>query len=494
MTVAFENIPTDLRVPLFYAELGSGGTPFNSAERLLVIGQKLATGSAVLDEPVLVSNATLAEEVLFGPGSMLADMVKTARQNAPFQEIWALPVSDAAGATAATGGADYTALTLPLAATSTITLYVAGVEYNVVADTAATATTIGDAMAAEINADTRCPVTAAAAAGVVTFTAKQVGPLGNDVAISVNQIGDESAASAQTAITAMTGGAGDPDITAGLAATGDEDFLWLAMPYTDAANLAAMDAFMSDVSGRWSPSQQMYGHAVTVKYDTVANLSTLGNGLNDQHLTVVGVDSMPSAPWQLAAALGAKVALHLSDAPELSRPLQFIELEGIVAPRIAKRFTLTDRNTLLFDGIASVRYTRTGQVQIERMITTYKTNAQGAQDATFLDIQTMAQSQFILRYLRNKVLSRHGRHALAEDNMPPLNGVVRPRDIRNTLIAGYAELAALAVVENQDAFERALVVERNAIDYNRIDVSLPFDAVNQLRVLAISAVANLQLS
>lgn len=494
MAIAFDNIPSDLRVPLFYAEIGSGGAPFDSAERLLLIGQKLATGSAPLDEPVLVSNSALAEETLFGPGSMLSDMVKTARANAPFQEIWALPVSDGTGATAATGSLDYTGLTLPLAQTTTVSAYVAGVKYSVVATTAATATTIGDAIAQEINDDTSCPVSAVNTAGVVALTAKQVGSLGNDIHLSVNLVGDESAATAETAVTAMTGGAGDPDITAGLAALADDDFLWVAMPFSDAANVAAMSDFMNDTSGRWSPYQQLYGHALTVKYDTVANLSTYGNGLNDQHLTVVGVDQMPSAPWELAAALGAKVALHLSDAPELSRPLQFIDLVGIVAPRIPNRFALADRNVLLYDGIATLRYDRTGVVQIERLITTYKTNAAGAGDATFLDIQTMAQAQYIIRYLRTKVLGRYGRSALAHDNMPPANGIVRPRDIRACLIAGYAELAALAVVENQDAFERNLIVERNATDYNRVDVSLPFDAVNQLRVLAVQAVANLQLS
>ncbi|MEM6495632.1 MAG: phage tail sheath subtilisin-like domain-containing protein [Pseudomonadota bacterium] len=493
MAIAFDNIPADLRVPLFYAELGSGGTPFDSAERLLLIGQKLAAGTATANEPVLVTNATLAEETLFGTGSMLADMVKTARQNAPFQEIWALPLDDAGVATAATGTVDFTAATFPLTTTTVFTVYVAGEEYNVTATTASTATTVGDSLIAEINADTRAPVTAANAAGVVTLTAKQAGTLGNSVDVRTNLLGDESPASAQVTITAMAGGAGDPDITAGLANVGDSDFLWFAMPYADATNIAAMSALLSDVSGRWSPLQQLYGHAVTVSYNTVANLSTLGNSLNDQHLTIVGVNDMPSAPWNLAAALGAKVALHLSDPPELSRPLQFIELQGIVAPRISSRFNVTDRNTLLFDGIATIRYTRTGAVQIERLITTYSTNAAGATDATFLDIQTLAQAQYILRYLRNKVLTRHGRQGLADDDSAPINGVARPIDIRNTLIAGYGELAALAVVEGQDAFERNLVVERNAIDYTRVDVSLPFDVINQLRVLAVSAVAYLQL-
>ena len=492
MPIAFDNIPSDLRVPLFYAELGSGGTPFNSTERLVLIGQKLAAGTATADEPVLVTNATLAEETLFGAGSMLADMVKVARKNAPFQEIWALPVSDAGGATASAGTVDYTALTLPLTVTTVISLYVAGEKYSVIATTAATAATIATAMATEINDDTRAPVSAAAAAGIITLTAKQVGTLGNSVDIRTDLVGDESAASREATITAMAGGAGDPDITTALGNLADEEFLWFAMPYADATNVGAMSDFLNDSSGRWSPYQQLYGHAVTVMFDTVANLSTFGNTLNDQHLTVVGVNGMPSAPWAMAAAIGAKVAMHLSDAPELSRPLQFVELEEIVAPKISSRFSMIDRNTLLYDGIATVRYDRLGGVQIERLVSTYKTNASGAEDSTFLDIQTMAQAQFVIRYLRTKAIDRHGRQGLADDDTPAINGIARPRDIRNTLIAGYAELVELGVVENQSAFEAGLVVERNASDPTRIDVSIPFDVVNQLRVLAVQAVAFLQ--
>ena len=41
--------------------------------------------------------------------------------------------------------------------------------------------------------------------------------------------------------------------------------------------------------------------------------------------------------------------------------------------------------------------------------------------------------------------------------------------------------------------EAALVVQRNGIDANRVDVLLPFDLVNQLRIVAVKAVTHLQL-
>ena len=492
MAISFDAIPGNLRVPLFYAELSAGGTPFDSSERLLLIGQATSAGTATLDEPVLVPSSSLAEDGLFGSGSMLAAMVKRARANAPFQEIWALPVTENAAGTAASADVTLTGLTLPVTSVSSITIYVAGTEYNISVLTTDTATTIGDKLVTEITEDLDAPVTAANDAGVVTLTARHKGEVGNTLDVRTDYYGDEGTLSGEIAVTAFTGGTNNPDISTGIAALGDEDFLWVASAYSDAANVGVLTDWYNDASGRWSPYQQLYGHAVMVKYDTVSNLSTFGNTMNDAHVTVVGTNKMPDPAWETVACLGAQVALHLSDAPELSRPLQTIVLQGLKAPKIADRFDITDRNTLLWDGIGTLRYSRDGEVMIDRLVTTYQTNAYGSPDATFLDLNTMAQSQYILRYLRQKVENRHGRQALADDDAPAISGVTRPKDARATLIAGYAELAALGVVESQSEFEEFLVVERNATDANRLDVSLPFDAINQLRIFAVAAQANLQ--
>ena len=106
MAVEFNEIPSDLRVPLFYAEVNSGGSIFNSTSRLLLIGQKLATGIATANEPILVASGD--EDNYFGSNSMLAAMVRIAKLNAPFQEVWALPLDDVAAGVQATATIDQT--------------------------------------------------------------------------------------------------------------------------------------------------------------------------------------------------------------------------------------------------------------------------------------------------------------------------------------------------------------------------------------------------
>lgn len=65
--------------------------------------------------------------------------------------------------------------------------------------------------------------------------------------------------------------------------------------------------------------------------------------------------------------------------------------------------------------------------------------------------------------------------------------MVTPSIIRAELIAEYQKLEEKALVENLDAFKQKLIVERNADDPNRIDVLLPPDLVNQLRIFAVLA-------
>lgn len=491
MAIAFNEIPQNLRVPLFYAEINSGGQVYTDQGRVLLIGQKLAAGSAATEEPVLVP--TGAEDELFGTNSMLAGMVRAARLNAPFAEIWAIAAADGAGAVASTGTIDLTTCTFPVAQATTLVIYIGGKRYRVRVDTTDTAITAAGNLVTEINDDV-CQVVSATdnADGTITLTARHPGIQGNNVDIRTGYYGTEPSFANDITITAMAGGTADPDITNSLTALGDEAFDWIAMPYSDTANLDLVEDFLDNSVGRWSPMEQLYGHCSTYSVGTVGALSAVGLSRNDPHTTILGLYGFPTNPWEILAALVAKHAKHLSAAPELSRPLQFIELAGVMAPKITDRFARVDRNTLLYDGIATLVIAADNAVQIERSITTYRLNAVGFEDGTFLDVQTLAQNMYAIRYMRSRVTNRHGRTALGNDDNPPSQGVSRPRDVRGTIISAYVELNGLNVVENIDEFENRLIVERSATDPNRIDCYLPLDVINQLRVVAVNATTFLQ--
>jgi len=93
-SVEFNSIPSNLRVPLFYAEVNSGQSPYQGPSRTLLIVQMSAAGTATANVPVILSGDPQPQ---MGAGSMLSEMAIWARQNNPFGEIWMLPLADPPG-------------------------------------------------------------------------------------------------------------------------------------------------------------------------------------------------------------------------------------------------------------------------------------------------------------------------------------------------------------------------------------------------------------
>jgi phage tail sheath gpL-like len=491
MVIQFNQISGVERVPLWYAEINPAQSPFQSQARLLLVGQVLSTATVTAGEPVQVSQDA---DGLFGIGSMLADMYRIARLNAPLQEIWALPLADDGAGVKATG--DITVSNMPPTQDVTVSVWIGDERVRTIAYTSDTNDLLAARLSAAINAVANVPVVATVAANVISLEAKHAGEAGNDIRLETNYYGQEGPTSGNAfAFTQMSGGTGNPDLATFLPNLGDEEFDWIACPYSDTVNLNAMGTFLNGVGGRWSPTSQLYGHYITARNDTFANLSTFGSGRNDPHTTVMSSYNAQSPSWQWAAAVGAQAASHLQSAPELSRPLQTLDLIGILPPKsVADRPNLQERQVFYYDGISSYHVEKDGTVSIDRLITNYRLNEWGYEDASFLDVNTMAQNMFAIRYLRAKVTGTWGRAALIDENPNGIQGVATPEAIRQTIVHGYQELSNLNVVENVDEFEEQLIVERNAVDANRVDIYLPADQVNQLRIIAVNYVSHLQYS
>lgn len=492
MSISFANIPANVRVPLFYAEVdNSQAGYFAQQNRTLLIGQKLVAGSAAANVPVLVSTSDQARE-LFGIGSMLARMHQIYRLNDSFGEVWCVPLADPAGA-AATGTI---AITGPATKAGTLNVYIGAQKVQVAVAAADTATVIGAALAAAINADTTLPVTAANVTGTVTLTSRHVGLLGNDILTQLNYRGlaggESTPAGVAAVITQMAGGTGTPVLTTAIANMGDQEYDFITAPYSDATTLDAIKTLLNDTTGRWAWNRQIYGHAYTAMRGSFATLQAAGVLRNDQHTTIAGFEtSVPSTVWDYVAAYAARNAVYINVDP--ARPTQTGELIGILPATPVTRFIQTERQTLLSSGIAT-SYVGGSAVRVERAITTYQKNVWNQADPSYLDSETMHTLAYIIRHLRARITTKYPRHKLADDGTRFGAGqaIVTPSVIRGELAAEYAELEELGIVENAKAFAANLIVERNATDPNRLDVLLPPDLVNQLRVFAVLAQFRLQ--
>lgn len=485
MAISFDTIPSNIRVPNlwtveFDASKASQG-PALLAYRALIIGQKTASGSATANTLHRVTNVEQVIE-LAGRGSMLHRQAVAWFASNTFTEVWIGVLADDGAGVAAAGTITVTG---PATADGTIVLYCGGVRVTVAVLSGDSADDIATAIAAALPSTSDLPVTGAVD-GVTTeevdVTFRHKGLVGNSYNIRHSfRDGEELPAGVGLTIVQTTGGTTNPTLTDLIAAMGDIWFQVIAHPYTDATSLAAIEAEMLSRNG---PFRMIDGIAITSAVGSVATLTTLGNGRNSRFSTIVAQDgdNPLTPPMEFGAEVAAIAAFYGNIDP--ARPFQTLGMVNALAQAIGDRFTLEERNGLLFDGIATT-VTGPGDVmQLERLITTYQTNAAGAADTAYLDVVTILTLLYLRYSFRTRMQTRYPRHKLAQDSTRAGAGqaVMTPRLGRSEAVGWFKDMEALALVEGLEQFKRDLVVEIDGTDPNRLNFLLPPDLINQLRV------------
>ncbi|MFD2264343.1 phage tail sheath subtilisin-like domain-containing protein [Lacibacterium aquatile] len=478
--IVFNEIPAGIRTPFTYVEFdasrATGGVP-QYPSRLLVLGQAKSQAVGTVGVPTRI---TRDDQLLaFGAGSQLAHMLSVVRQNNAYTETWALPVGDPDQGIAAVQ-----TLTLTGAATETalMTLWIGGRRVQVRIDKGTTAAEAATKIAADLATATTLAVTASASGAVVTFTARHLGALGNDIDIRTSFYPGERLPAGLTAVIAQTVvGAGTPDLADILAVLGGEQYEYIVQPWTESGFMADLE---DELVRRAGPTVMREGICFTAKRGTLGELTSWGDARNCQFVSAMGAYASPTPSYEWAAAYGAIAAFQLPIDP--ARPIHTLSLKGVLPPAPTDRFTQQEQNILLHHGIATWMVSSDGEVQIQREITTFQKNAWGQPDAAWLDVQTPATLAFLRKDIRFLIETRFPRHKLASDGTRILAGqpIVTPTLIKDELIARASLWEGMGLVEGIEQFKREVVVERNQGDANRVDAIIPTNIVNQFRVFA----------
>lgn len=485
MTISFNQIPSNLRVPLFYAEFDNSRAVSGGATqeyRTLLIGNRLSTGTkAALDLQRITSAEQAAE--YFGAGSILADQAAAFLKLNKIHPLYCIALDDLLAGVKATGKISFNTSVPTKAGTASFMIGGRNIKIGVaLTDTPATLAT---ALAAAIQADSLCVVSAAVNGTnnyEVDLTAKNKGEFGNEIDLRHSYfLGEALPAGVAVAITAMANGAGNPDVDTVWPVIGEDQYILMSTPYLDAQSLGKME---TELSERFGPLKQNDGYAIYGKRGTFGTLTTIGDTRNSQFTTIMGMRG-PTNPWVWAAALAAQIANSASIDP--ARPFQTLALTGVLAPSKAELFTLEERNQLLYGGIATFTVDAGGNVLIEGVITTFKENAFGSPDTSYLYLNTPLTLSYLRFDLKARITLRFPRHKLASDGtrFAPGQAVVTPNSIKAEIITKFREWEEKALVEGFDQFKSDLIVERNADNPNRVDVLMPPDLVNQLTVLGV---------
>lgn len=480
--ISFNAIPIDIRTPGQYIEFDNSraqrGLPAVT-HSILVIGNRLAAGAVAAGVPTQILS-TEQSDAAFGQASQLAEMLRALKAANRTTKCVAIALDDLGGGAAATGsvlvGGGATAA-------GTLVLYIGGQRVSVGVSAANTAANIATAIVAAIAAMPTLPVTAVVdgvTPAKVNFTAKHKGVFTNNIDLRANYQSDDVLPAGVTAtFTAMSGGAGNPDIATAIAAMADTQYDTIVMPYTDATNLTALE---TELARRWGPLVQQEGQAFAGASGSFATLTTLGESRNSPHVSIIAAGASPTPPWVWAAVSAAIDAAE----PDPARPRQTLPLPGLLPPADADRFNREERDLLLHSGIATTVTDSGDVVHVERTITTYQESAGGEADISYLDIETMRTLAYLRITLRARIALRYPRHKLADDGtvIAPGQAVVTPKMARAEILHLWREWEAAGLVEGYAQFDAELIVERNASDPNRLDALLPPDVINQLRVFA----------
>lgn len=350
-------------------------------------------------------------------------------------------------------------------------------------DGATTAVT-GSGTLSGASSDTDMPVHATVSSGTVTVIARNRGTAGNEIDLRLNyQDGEELPAGLACTPTAMTAGASNPSLTTLIAALGDQWFQVMTMPYTDSTSLTSIENELAD---RFDSTRMIDGVCYTAKEDTLANRATLGNTRNSPHVSISRTYKSPTPSFEESAHIAAAVALEAQADPAM--PLQTVTLPWVLAPAEADLETLEERDSLLHDGISTTKVAAGGMVQIERLITTYKTNGAGADDESYLDVTTMHTLLYLRYSFRTWIQSRYPRAKLASDGTRFGSGqkVITPKIAKGECLSWFREMESLGLVEDFAGFKANLDVTRDQTDSNRLNFTLPPDLINQFIVGAVN--------
>lgn len=448
-------------------------------DRLLLVGQSLAAGTAPDQTPVQVLSD---EDTLFGAGSMLARMVKAARAQSNFGEIWAYPLADFG-----TKASAEITITETLTTAATLFLVINGRTYSVAASATDTATQIAAAFAAVI---TDPSLTVTVAANVLTVQTVNGGLVGGYLDVRTNYARSRIMAHPDvTFTTVMTAPAGVP--TLNLSGLGSDQFTFIGQPYHDTT---AMQAFKAYICTTWGPMDRRRAEGYTALDASPATAQALAQAMNYGPVKLFHREDFLRPEYMTTAAIAAlgQSRLGACRVPlAVSEPLYGARITGELAPDIVDTPTAADMDTLIGYGISPLSVVQDGTVQLAAFVTTSILDDGGIADFSQRSGNVIPQLRYIGKFMEDRIWGTYAGFSLRDDAFSPRPGqrVATLRTIKAFVEALGYPLSDANVIQDPEAFANSVVVVR---DGNCISISVDPQTVSALCCVNLFINANVQ--
>lgn len=368
------------------------------------------------DEPFLVLSAADAGDQV-GFGFQLHRLAIQAFKGGQGTPVYLVPQDEAGGAVVSAGEIDFTGSVGIVA--GTLAIYIGAERVPVSVATAMIIEDLSSAVVTAINANQDLPVIATQTPVTfeVVLTAKSKGPGGDLIDISLNLgAGEKTPAGITTVITAMTGGAGLPDIQTALDGLGvdddaNEDF-FTEMAHGYGQDTTTLDAVANYV-GQGNDFLGTFKKTVARPFRSfVADVATGSAGLNaliavtdlrleDRVNGTIGAPGSLSHPNDIGAqAVGHIARVSDQDPAKAYNETTLIDIHpGAKADRWTANFD--SRDTAVKSGISPTKV-EGGALKLQNMISMYRpanvaVSSNGwRESANFAKVQNLLNSQKVL--------------------------------------------------------------------------------------------------
>lgn len=444
-------------------------------QKVLIVGQKLAGGTATAGALVSDIQNDNSWDTLFGKRSHIAGMVREFKELNKIVQLDAISLADNG---AAVQGTSVAAVTGTATANGRIFVTV-GSAFNhrkavdiLVGDTA---TDVGDAIVAAFATDLEAPFTQANVTGTVTFTAENGGTLCNDWTIAV----EGSVAGISIALTGWSGGATDPSLTGIFDVIGNNRYQSIVWP--SAYDVTEVETLLN---ARFNASNLVLdGVALQVKKGTLASLKSYANQ-NSQSLVVIGnktvseTDRIGTATQEMPDTMASEIAafrsLRLTQDALLTQFLTTVspldQFGGIAiaslpyfntlapnlpVPSAVDEWTLEESGELRDNAISVVGPNRAyNSTILGEFVTTYLTNSAGNPDTSFKFLEVVDTSSVIREFYYENYRSRYAQTRLTQGDLIPGRDMANEASIRAFTNLLYDELAENALVQSGRAAKK----------------------------------------
>lgn len=350
------------------------------------------------------------------------------------------------------------------------------------------ADTIGAAIAANINAKTHWPVTAANVTGTVTLTAKVAGPRGNWIRfMAAITSGIATTTTATTDAFLASGATADSNTTA-LATILPRRFYYIVSAAEDSSQFGAV---CTQVTSMAQPTVGKRQRAFAGSVDTSANAITLATTINNPRAEVIWAEKNPFTPAELAAHMAAIYALE--EANENNPRTNFIgygggpnDLWSVPVPRVASAVpSNTTLNSAGNNGLSpiGVNDRGTGTYLVDRI--TSRSLSGSTADYRIRDAHKVTICDFFADLLQAKLTLQNAGKRIANDpprgGRPPGPQVATPQTVRIQVFKLLDDFDSNDLLQNLAEIKDGTVVQRESNPTTRMGIRVPLQTIDNFR-------------